>query len=40
MTIMDPAAALGLGDSRAIAPIAAEARTRLEQALTVLQAPA
>ena len=37
VTMMDPQAALGLVDNPAIAPVAAEARTRLEQALAALR---
>jgi uncharacterized protein (DUF302 family) len=38
--VMDPQAALGLVANPAIAPIAAEARVRLEQALNTLRQPA
>ncbi len=35
--VMDPQAALGLVDNPALAPVAAEARTRLERALATLR---
>jgi len=38
--IMDPRAALGMGANPAIAPIAADARARLERVLSRLQQPA